>query len=107
MNVLLRLFDLEGGAIRIDGQDISRVSQESLRAQIGVVTQDTSLLHRSIRDNIAYGSPVAEQRDIENAAKRANAHDFILGLTDLDDHHGYEAQVGERVSERCADPGTR
>ena len=96
MNVLLRLFDLEGGAIRIDGQDISRVKQESLRAQIGVVTQDTSLLHRSIRDNIAYGSPVAGQVDIEQAARRANAHDFILELSDLDGNQGYDAQVGER-----------
>ena len=96
MNVLLRLFDLEGGTIRIDNQDISTVTQESLRAQIGVVTQDTSLLHRSIRENIAYGSPATSQVEIEHAARRANAHDFILGLTDLDGHGGYDAQVGER-----------
>ena len=96
MNVLLRLFDLEGGQIRIDGQDIARVNQESLRAKIGVVTQDTSLLHRSIRDNIAYGKPIASEQEIQQAAQRANADDFITGLTDLDGNGGYDAQVGER-----------
>ncbi len=96
MNVLLRLFDLEQGRILIDGQDISRVNQESLRAQIGVVTQDTSLLHRSIRENIAYGRQEASEEEITNAAKRANAHDFILELADLDGRRGYDAQVGER-----------
>ncbi len=96
MNVLLRLFDLERGHILIDGQDISRVNQESLRAQIGVVTQDTSLLHRSIRENIAYGRQEASDEAIINAAKRANAHDFIVELADLDGRRGYDAQVGER-----------
>ena len=96
MNVLLRLFDLEGGRILIDGQDISRVDQESLRAQIGVVTQDTSLLHRSVRENIAYGRQDASEADIVAAAKRANAHDFIPALSDADGRRGYDAQVGER-----------
>lgn len=96
MNVLLRLFDLESGRILIDGQDISRVDQESLRAQIGVVTQDTSLLHRSVRENIAYGRQNASEQDIIDAAKRANAYDFILGLSDPDGHRGLDAQVGER-----------
>lgn len=96
MNVLLRLFDLEGGRILIDGQDISRVDQESLRAQIGVVTQDTALLHRSIRENIAYGRQSVTDDDVIRAAERANAHEFILGLSDLDGHCGYDAQVGER-----------
>jgi ATP-binding cassette subfamily B multidrug efflux pump len=96
MNVLLRLYDLEGGAVRIDGQNIADVSQESLRKQIGVVTQDTSLLHRSIRDNIAYGRPDATEEEIIEAAKRANAHDYILDLVDLQGRTGYDAHVGER-----------
>ncbi len=96
VNLLLRLYDLEGGQIRIDGQDISGVSQESLRAQIGVVTQDTSLLHRSVRDNIAYGRPDATEAEIIAAAKRANAHDYIVGLADLNGRTGYDAHVGER-----------
>jgi len=96
MNVLLRLFDLEGGCILVDGQDISMVNQESLRSQIGVVTQDTSLLHRSVRDNIAYGKQDASGEEIIRAAKRANAHEFILGLSDLEGRQGYLAQVGER-----------
>ncbi|MEL6436807.1 MAG: ABC transporter ATP-binding protein, partial [Pseudomonadota bacterium] len=96
MNVLLRLYDLEGGAIRIDGQDIASVSQESLRQQIGVVTQDTSLLHRSVRDNIAYGRPDSTDEEIVQAAKRANAHDYIEGLVDLQGRTGYDAHVGER-----------
>jgi len=96
MNVLLRLFDLEGGRILIDNQDISRVDQESLRAQIGVVSQDTSLLHRTIRENIAYGRQDASDEEITHAAMRANAHEFITGLSDLDGRHGYDAQVGER-----------
>lgn len=96
MNVLLRLYDIEGGEVRIDGQNIADVSQESLREQIGVVTQDTSLLHRSIRDNIAYGRPDASEEDIIQAAKRANAHDYILDLVDLQGRTGYDAHVGER-----------
>jgi ATP-binding cassette subfamily B multidrug efflux pump len=96
MNVLLRLFDLESGRILIDGQDISQIDQESLRAQIGVVTQDTSLLHRSVRENIAYGRQDASEQDIINAARRANAYDFILDLSDPDGRQGFDAQVGER-----------
>jgi len=96
MNVLLRLFDLEGGRILIDGQDISKVQQESLRGQIGVVTQDTSLLHRSVRDNIAYGREAASDEEVENAARRANADDYILGLEDARGRTGYNAHVGER-----------
>ncbi len=96
MNVLLRLFDLEGGRILIDHQDISMVRQESLREHISVVTQDTSLLHRSVRENIAYGRQDASEQDIIDAAKRANAYDFILKLTDLEERSGLDAQVGER-----------
>ena len=96
MNILLRLFDIGGGRILIDGQDISLVDQESLRAQIGVVTQDTSLLHRSIRENIAYGHQDASETEVQNAAQMANAHEFIEGLADLDGAQGYDAQVGER-----------
>jgi ATP-binding cassette subfamily B multidrug efflux pump len=96
MNVLLRFYDLESGRITIDGEDISKVTQESLRALIGVVTQDTSLLHRSIRDNIAYGRPDAGDAAIIEAAKRANAWEFIEGLVDLQGRKGLDAQVGER-----------
>lgn len=96
MNVLLRLYDLEGGAIRVDGQDISNVTQDSLRSQIGVVTQDTSLLHRSVRDNIAYGNPDATDEEVIQAAKRANAHEYIMDLVDLNGRKGYDAHVGER-----------
>jgi ATP-binding cassette subfamily B multidrug efflux pump len=96
INLLLRFFDLEGGRILIDGQDISRTTQESLRAQISVVTQDTSLLHRSIRDNIRYGRPGASDDDIIAAAKLAHAHEFVLDLEDWKGRRGYDAQVGER-----------
>jgi ATP-binding cassette subfamily B multidrug efflux pump len=96
VNLLLRFFDLEGGRILIDGQDIARVTQESLRAAISVVTQDTSLLHRSIGDNIRYGRPEATDEEIVAAARLAHAHDFILGLEDWKGRTGYEAQVGER-----------
>src|SRR5204862_1302208 len=96
VNLLLRFFDLEDGRILIDGQDIARITQESLRAQISVVTQDTSLLHRSIRDNIRYGRPGASDAEIEAAAQLAHAHEFILGLSDWKDRRGYDAQVGER-----------
>lgn len=96
MNVLLRLYDLEGGQIRIDGQDIAKVTQDSLRRHIGVVTQDTSLLHRSVRDNIAYGNPDATEEEVIAAAKRANAHDYIVDLVDLQGRTGYDAHVGER-----------
>ena len=96
MNVLLRLFDLESGRILIDGQNIAEVNQESLRSRIGVVTQDTSLLHRSVRENIAYGRQDADEEDIVIAAKRANAYDFILDLIDSEGRQGLDAQVGER-----------
>jgi len=96
VNLLLRFHDVEGGAIRVDGQDIRSVTQESLRGAIGVVTQDTSLLHRSVADNIRYGCPEATQAQIESAARRAHAHEFILGLRDWKDRTGYEAHAGER-----------
>jgi len=96
VNLLLRFFDVEGGRILIDGQDIAQVTQESLRAQISVVTQDTSLLHRSIRDNIRYGRANASDAEIIAAAKLAHAHGFILDLEDWKGRRGYEAQVGER-----------
>jgi len=96
MLLLLRLYDVEGGRVLIDDTDIAGVSQDSLRQNIGVVTQDTSLLHRSVRDNIAYGSFGSTQADIEAAAKRANAHDFITGLRDIRGRSGYDAFVGER-----------
>jgi ATP-binding cassette subfamily B multidrug efflux pump len=96
VSLLMRFFDLDDGRIVIDGQDISLVTQESLRAQIGMVTQDTSLLHRSVLDNIRYGKPEAGFEEIVAAAKRAHAHDFIVGLEDLNGRRGYDAQVGER-----------
>jgi ATP-binding cassette, subfamily B, multidrug efflux pump len=96
VNLLLRFFQLERGSILIDGEDISRLTQESLRAQISVVTQDTSLLHRSIRANIRYGRPEASEEEIERSAKLAHAHEFILDLEDWHGRRGYDAQVGER-----------
>ena len=96
VNLLLRFFDLEGGRIVIDGQDIAGVTQESLRTQISMVTQDTSLLHRSIRDNIRYGRADASEAEIVAAATLAHAHEFILGLEDWRGHAGYDAHVGER-----------
>jgi ATP-binding cassette subfamily B multidrug efflux pump len=96
VNLLLRFYDVEQGAILIDGQDISHVTQDSLRAQIGMVTQDTSLLHRSVRDNIVYGRPDAGDDTMIAAAKRAEAHEFIEGLSDVKGRRGYDAHVGER-----------
>jgi ATP-binding cassette, subfamily B, multidrug efflux pump len=96
VNLLLRFYDVERGAILIDGQDIAHVTQDSLRAQIGMVTQDTSLLHRSVRDNIVYGRPDADDTSMIAAAKRAEAHDFIQGLSDVKGRLGYDAHVGER-----------
>lgn len=96
VNLLLRFHDVESGSITIDEQDIRHVTQDSLRASIGVVTQDTSLLHRSIRDNILYGNQHATEEEMYNAARRAQAHDFILQLDDSTGGHGYDAQVGER-----------
>jgi ATP-binding cassette subfamily B multidrug efflux pump len=96
VNLLLRFHDVESGRITIDGQDIAQVTQESLRAAIGVVTQDTSLLHRSIRDNIAYGRPDASDAEIARAAELAEASAFIPGLGDTRGRRGYQAHVGER-----------
>ncbi|SME94562.1 ABC transporter ATP-binding protein [Pseudogulbenkiania subflava] len=96
VNLLLRFYDVEGGRILIDGQDIAHVTQDSLRAQVGMVTQDTSLLHRSVRDNLLYGRPDASDEQMVAAARRAEAHDFIQTLTDPKGRHGYEAHVGER-----------
>lgn len=96
VNLLLRFYDLENGRIEIDGQDISQVSQDSLRANIAMVTQDTSLLHRSVLDNIIYGRPEASKEAAVIAAKRAEAHEFVLDLEDLNGRQGYEAHVGER-----------
>ena len=96
VNLLLRFYNLEAGSIRIDGQDIATVQQNSLRAQIGMVTQDTSLLHRSVRDNILYGRPDATDADMLAAAQRAQAIDFIAQLSDAKDRTGFDAHVGER-----------
>lgn len=96
VNLLLRFYDLERGTIRIDGQDIRAVTQDTLRAQVGMVTQDTSLLHRSVRDNIVYGRPGATDAEMVAAARRAEAHEFILGLADAKGRLGYDAHVGER-----------
>ena len=96
VNLLLRFYDLEGGRILIDGQDVAGVTQESLRAAIGVVTQDTSLLHRSVRDNIRYGRPQASEDEIAAAAGRAQAGGFIADLHDWRERTGYDAHVGER-----------
>ncbi|MGR5409237.1 ABC transporter ATP-binding protein [Vibrio sp. PNB22_8_1] len=96
VNLLLRFHDVEEGCIKIDGQEISKVTQDSLRSKIGMVTQDTSLLHRSIRDNILYGNPDATEEALLNATKQAHAHEFIVTLTDPFGNVGYDAQVGER-----------
>jgi ATP-binding cassette subfamily B multidrug efflux pump len=96
VNLLLRFFEPERGRILIDGQDIALVTQESLRQQIAVVTQDTSLLHRSIADNIRYGKPGADEAAIIAAARKAHAHEFITQLEDWKGRRGYDAQVGER-----------
>jgi ATP-binding cassette subfamily B multidrug efflux pump len=96
VNILLRLYDLEDGRILIDGQDIAGVTQESLRSQIGVVTQDTSLLHRSIRDNLLYGRPAASEEQIMDAVRKARADEFIPQLVDGEGRTGFDAHVGER-----------
>jgi len=96
VNLLLRFFDLEGGRILIDGQDIAGMTQESLRTQISMVTQDTSLLHRSIRDNIRYGRPQASEAEVKEAARLAHAEEFIPELSDWRGRTGYDAHVGER-----------
>ncbi|QYK00234.1 ABC transporter ATP-binding protein [Shewanella psychrotolerans] len=96
VNLLMRFYDVEKGSVAIDGQDIRTVTQDSLRSCIGMVTQDTSLLHRSIRDNIRYGRPDATDEDLDNAIKQAQAYDFIQSLSDPEGNHGLDAQVGER-----------
>jgi ATP-binding cassette subfamily B multidrug efflux pump len=96
VNLLLRFYDIPRGRVLIDGQDIALATQDSLRAQIGMVTQDTSLLHRSVSNNIRYGRPDAGDADMVAAAKRAEAHDFIVALGDASGRTGYEAHVGER-----------
>jgi len=96
VNLLLRFYEIDAGQILIDGQNIQSVTQNSLRAHIGMVTQDTSLLHRSVRENILYGRPDATEAEMIAAAKRAEAHDFILNLRDAKGRTGYDAHVGER-----------
>ncbi|MEI4471871.1 ABC transporter ATP-binding protein [Frigidibacter sp. MR17.24] len=96
VKLMLRFYDAEAGRIEIDGQDIAAVTQDSLRQAIGMVQQDTSLLHRTVRDNILYGRPDATEAEMVAAATRAEAHDFILTLQDQHGNRGYDAQVGER-----------
>ena len=96
VKLLLRFYDAEGGRILIDGQDIAKVTQDSLRDKIGMVQQDSALLHRSVRENILYGRPDASEAEMIEAAKKAEAHDFILDLQDPKGRSGYDAQVGER-----------
>ncbi len=96
IKLLLRFYDIEKGIIQFDGQNISHVTQDSLRSQIGVVQQDSSLLHRSVRENILYGRPGSSEEEMIEAAKKAEAHDFILTLEDPEGRVGYDAQVGER-----------
>jgi len=96
VNLLLRFYDIPQGKVLIDGQDIALTTQDSLREQIGMVTQDTSLLHRSVNENIRYGRPDASDVEMIAAAKRAEAHDFIVALTDPKHRVGYQAHVGER-----------
>jgi ATP-binding cassette subfamily B multidrug efflux pump len=96
VNLLLRFYDAEGGRVLVDGVDVAAITQDSLRANVGVVTQDTSLLHRSVRENIAYGRPDATEDEIVAAARLAEAHDFIETLVDPKGRRGYDAHVGER-----------
>ncbi|WP_248745043.1 ABC transporter ATP-binding protein [Pseudomonas sp. MWU12-2037] len=96
VNLLLRLYDLQGGRILVDGQDIAEVAQESLRERIGMITQDTSLLHRSIRDNLLYGKPDASDAELWEAVRKARADEFIPLLSDAEGRTGFDAHVGER-----------
>ena len=96
VNLLLRFYDVEGGRILIDGRDIASATQDSLRQQIGMVTQDTSLLHRSIAENIRYGRPEASDAAMIAASRQAHAHDFVIGLSDPEGRRGYDTLVGER-----------
>lgn len=95
-NLLLRFYDVQSGSVKVDGQDVRNVTQESLRSQIGLVTQDTSLLHRSVRENLMYGRPTATEEEMLRAVERASAADFIPYLTDAKGRTGYDAHVGER-----------
>lgn len=96
VNLLLRFYDVESGSISIDGQNVQNITQQSLRANIGMVTQDTSLLHRSLKENLLYGNPDTPEDEMFNAARQAQAHEFILSLQDAKGRKGYDAQVGER-----------
>lgn len=96
VNLLLRFYDIQSGTISIDGQAVNDITQESLRSQISMVTQDTSLMHRSVRDNILYGRMDATEEQMVKAAKQAEAHDFIMSLSDAKGRGGYDAHVGER-----------
>ncbi|PTQ89531.1 ABC transporter ATP-binding protein [Agitococcus lubricus] len=96
VNLLLRFYEVNRGQILIDGQDITQITQDSLRSHIGMVTQDTSLLHRSVRDNLLYGRPEAQEADMIEAVTKAQALDFILSLKDAEGRTGFEAHVGER-----------
>jgi len=96
VSLLLRLYDVEGGGIHVDGQDIRNISQDALRRQIGMVTQDTAMFNRSARDNIRYGKPDASDSAVEAAAAQAEAHEFIQGLQDFRGRSGYDAFLGER-----------
>ncbi len=96
VNLLLRFYDVESGRITIDQQNIAKVTQKSLRSQIGMVTQDTSLLHRSLRDNLLYGKPDATEAELVEATRQAHAYDFISELVDAEGRQGFNAQVGER-----------
>jgi ATP-binding cassette, subfamily B, multidrug efflux pump len=96
VKLMLRFYDAEGGRILLDGQDIAGVTQDSLRSQIGMVQQESALMHRSVRDNILYGAPEATEAAMVEAAKRAESHDFILTLEDPAGRRGYDAHVGER-----------
>ncbi len=107
VKLMLRFYDPEDGQIRIDGQDITKVTQESLRRQIGMVQQESSLLHRSVRDNIKYARPEATDAQMIEAAKRADAHDFILTLSDPEGRTGYDAHVGERGVKLSGGPRQR
>ncbi|REJ69680.1 MAG: ABC transporter ATP-binding protein, partial [Proteobacteria bacterium] len=96
VNLVLRLYDVENGSIKIADQNIAKVTQDSLRASIGMVTQETAMFNRSAMDNIRYGRPEASDADVIEAAKRAEAHDFIVDLIDGKDRQGYQAHLGER-----------
>mgnify|MGYP006291050763 CR=1 FL=1 len=96
VSLLLRLYDTEAGAVRVDGRDVRDLTQESLRRQIGMVTQETAMFNRSAMDNILYGRPDATEEEVIDAARRAEAHDFILGLKDFAGREGYDAHLGER-----------